>query len=240
MVDIFFSLFAFIIALGVLVSIHEFGHFWVARRLGVKVLVFSIGYGKPIWRYRSKSGDQTEYVIGAIPLGGYVKMLDEREGDVAEGERGKAFNRQSVWKRMAIVAAGPAANFVLAVMAYWLTYTLGVTGIKPIIGDVAVNSAAYYAGFQKEDEILVFNELRTPTWEAFRLALVDSAMETGQDVPARVKGQDGTERELFLFLEEPLLKSDGDPVTSIGLSVWRPEILPIIGGIQANGAAARA
>jgi regulator of sigma E protease len=123
-----YSIVAFIVAIGVLVTIHEFGHFWVARKLGVKVLRFSVGFGKPLWM-RKAGPDQTEYVIAAIPLGGYVKMLDEREGEVAAHELERSFNRKSVWRRFAIVAAGPVFNFLFAIVAYYLIFLAGVSGV---------------------------------------------------------------------------------------------------------------
>ena len=125
---------ATIVTLGVLVSVHEYGHFWVARRCGIKVLRFSIGFGRPIFKWNDRSG--TEYVIAMIPLGGYVKMLDEREGDVATDDLNCAFNRQSVGKRIAVVIAGPAANFLFAIGAYWLLFVIGVTAVVPVIGSV--------------------------------------------------------------------------------------------------------
>ena len=126
------SVVAFIVAIGILVTIHEFGHYWVARKMGVKVLRFSVGFGKPLWK-RVSGADATEYVLAAIPLGGYVKMLDEREGDVPVEELHRAFNRQSVWARIAIVLAGPLANLILAVFLYWLIFLVGITGIAPIL-----------------------------------------------------------------------------------------------------------
>lgn len=130
--SVIYSVLAFVVAIGVLVTIHEFGHFWVARKMGVKVLRFSVGFGKPIWT--KKAGvDQTEYVLASIPLGGYVKMLDEREAEVAEADLDRAFNRKSVWRRFAIVAAGPVFNFIFAIVAYYLIYLAGVAGIKPVI-----------------------------------------------------------------------------------------------------------
>ena len=153
MFDILYNLIAFIVAVGVLVTIHEFGHFWVARKLGVKVLRFSVGFGKPLWS-KTAGVDQTEYVLAAIPLGGYVKMLDEREGEVDEAELPRAFNRQSVWARIAIVAAGPIFNFLLAIVAYWLVFVLGTTGMKPIVGEVEKHSPAAVAGITAESTIL--------------------------------------------------------------------------------------
>ena len=129
------SIAAFIVALGVLITVHEFGHFWVARKLGVKVLRFSIGFGKPLWS-KVAGKDQTEYMVATIPLGGYVKMLDEREGSVPEEEIHRAFNRQPVWSRIAIVAAGPFFNFLFAILAYYLMFLVGIDGRIPQIGKV--------------------------------------------------------------------------------------------------------
>jgi regulator of sigma E protease len=134
--DLIFKIAAFIVAVGLLVAVHEFGHFWVARRLGIKVLRFSIGFGRPLWR-RQAGPDETEYVIAAIPLGGYVKMLDEREGPVAREELHRAFNRKSLWVRSAVVVAGPLFNFLFAILAFWGVLTLGETGLRPLIGEVS-------------------------------------------------------------------------------------------------------
>ena len=165
MSSIITNILALLVTLGVLIAFHEFGHFWVARRMGVKVLKFSIGFGKPLWS-RCSGPDQTEFAIAAIPLGGYVKMLDEREGDVDESEVHRAFNRQTVGKRIAIVAAGPIFNFIFAIAAYFIMFTMGVPGVKPLIGDVAPQSAAFTAGLQQGDEILSIEEALTPTWNA--------------------------------------------------------------------------
>ncbi|MGB8712106.1 MAG: RIP metalloprotease RseP, partial [Onishia taeanensis] len=135
---------AVIVVLGLLVTFHEFGHFWVARRCGVKVLRFSVGFGKPLWSRFDRHG--TEFAVAAIPLGGYVKMLDEREAPVDPDEAHLAFNRQGVWSRIAIVAAGPLANFLLAIVAYWLLFVIGITTVAPVVGDVAPDSAAARGG----------------------------------------------------------------------------------------------
>ncbi|MEZ5482914.1 MAG: RIP metalloprotease RseP [Porticoccaceae bacterium] len=132
------TIFYTIIALGILVTFHEFGHFWVARRCGVKVIRFSVGFGTPLVRWHDRHG--TEFVIAALPLGGYVKMVDEREGDVAEADLPSAFSRKTVWQRMAVVVAGPVANFLLAILAYWIVYLLGVTGVAPVVDAVAPGS----------------------------------------------------------------------------------------------------
>ena len=174
-----YSILAFIVAIGVLVTVHEFGHFWVARRLGVKVLRFSVGFGKPLWLKRS-GPDQTEYVIAAIPFGGYVKMLDEREGEVAPEERHRAFNRKSVWRRIAIVAAGPAFNFLFAILAYYLIFVAGISGVKPVIGEVSVPGPAYTAGVQQGDVILAVNGIETSTWERARFTMLEESVSAEQ------------------------------------------------------------
>ena len=172
LVSIFYSIAAFVTAIGILVTIHEFGHFWVARKMGVKVLRFSVGFGKPIWK-KTAGPDQTEYVLACIPLGGYVKMLDEREGDVAESDLDRTFNRKSVWRRFAIVAAGPAFNFLFAIAAYSLIYMMGVVGVKPVIGVVSSPSPAYSAGIRAQDTILSVNGIKTPSWEKARFTLLE-------------------------------------------------------------------
>ena len=152
--DILWNLAAFIIALGILVTIHEYGHFWVARKLGVKVLTFSVGFGKPLLQKVGKDG--VRYILAAIPLGGYVKMLDERETEqgVSKEDKPYAFNNKSVWARMAIVLAGPIANFLLAILLYWCMFLMGIKGITPDIGNIPEASIAKQAGLQKGDKIL--------------------------------------------------------------------------------------
>lgn len=161
---------AFIVALGVLVAVHEFGHFWVARRNGIKVERFSIGFGKAIWRRVGKDG--TEYVLAMIPLGGYVKMLDSRIEDVPESLQGQAFNHKSVWARMAVVVAGPMANFVFAIFAFWLMFLIGVPAVKPVLNDVTASSPAAEAGLLPGMEIQVIDGKRVRTWEEVNFALI--------------------------------------------------------------------
>lgn len=225
------------VAIGVLVTIHEFGHYWVARKMGVKVLRFSVGFGKPLWIKRM-GVDQTEYVIAAIPLGGFVKMLDEREGDVDAAELDRTFNRKSVWKRFAIVAAGPIFNFIFAIVAYYLIYLAGVAGIKPVIGEVENPSPAYTAGLIKQDQILSVNGVETPSWEKARFTLLEEAV--GQDsLVLEVLGRDLSVqqktidiRNLGLLQEEQI-----DLMGELGISSWRPDIAPIIDAVIAGGAA---
>ena len=167
--DLLYTILITILTLGILVTFHEFGHFWVARRCGVRVLRFSVGFGKGLWRWHGRDG--TEYVIAAIPLGGYVKMLDEREGKVPDEELAGAFNRQSVWARIAIVMAGPLANFLLAIVAFWLLFTIGVTGLSPVIGDVQRGSLAESAGLESSQEIIAVDGEPTPTRQAVLMQL---------------------------------------------------------------------
>jgi regulator of sigma E protease len=232
------NILAFIVAVGVLVTFHEFGHFWVARRVGVKVLRFSVGFGKPLWKTITGK-DKTEYVIAAIPLGGYVKMLDEREGEVSSEELDRAFNRQPVSKRIAIVIAGPVFNFILAILAYWLMFMLGVTGIKPVIGAVTPGTIAAQAGLQNGDQILAVNEKRTPTWEIASISLLNEAL---QSASVRVEVQDirGNRRNLPLNLENTRdLLAEGDLLEKLGITPWRPTIQPVIGKLIKGGAGER-
>ncbi|MEE4245517.1 MAG: RIP metalloprotease RseP, partial [Kangiellaceae bacterium] len=156
MFDLLFNALFFIVALGILVTFHEWGHFYAARKLGVKVLRFSVGFGKPIWQKTGKDG--VEYVVASIPLGGYVKMLDEREGDVAEQDLPMAYTRQPVWKRNIIVFAGPLANFVLAIAVFWLMFAIGTYSIKPIVEEPKTNTIVAMSGMQKNEQILAIDD----------------------------------------------------------------------------------
>lgn len=236
MQSFFLSIVAFIIAIGVLVTIHEYGHYWVAKKMGVKVLRFSIGFGKPLWK-KVAGADQTEYVLAAIPLGGYVKMLDEREGEVAASEVDRAFNRKSVWARIAIVIAGPLANLILAVLVYWLIFIVGITGIAPIVGDPLEESPAAMAGFQSEDRIVAVNGKPTPTWSTVYVSLLDGIVSGGGDVDIAVDTASGTTVTRKLALAKELLNQQGDVVGSIGLRRWWPDVDPVIGGVVPGGAA---
>ena len=242
MFDIGFNILAFIVALGVLVSFHEFGHFWVARKLGVKVLRFSVGFGTPLWK-RTGKVDNTEYVVAAIPLGGYVRMLDEREGDVPADERDRAFNRQSVAKRVAIVAAGPLANFLLAIVTYWFMFMLGISGIVPIVGDPVKQSLADAAGFRAQDEIVAVDGEAVSSWDQVRIALLESGLAGDAQTPVTVDVIDdrGDKDQRVLKGDiAALLKEDGDIVANLGLKYWWPILEPIVAGVQEGGPAAAA
>lgn len=159
MLSILWNLAAFIVALGVLITVHEFGHFWVARRCGVRVERFSIGFGKALWRRTDRSG--TEYVIALIPLGGYVKMLDERAEPVIPELRHHAFNNKTVGQRAAIIAAGPVANFLFAIFAYWLVFIIGVPGVRPVVGEITPNSIAAQAQIIPGTELKAVDGIET-------------------------------------------------------------------------------
>ncbi|MCP4077861.1 MAG: RIP metalloprotease RseP [Gammaproteobacteria bacterium] len=235
--SVFQSALAFIAAIGILVTIHEFGHYWVARLCGVKVLRFSVGFGKPLWT--KKAGiDQTEYVLAAIPLGGYVKMLDEREGEVAEEELERAFNRQHVSKRLAIVVAGPMFNFLFAIAAYSLMYISGVNGIKPYIGEITNPSIAWSAGVQQKDLIMSVNGIETLSWEKARLTLMQESVD-GAVLKMQVQGKDFQIRDLQLDTSELNFLQDEktDLLKQIGFGMWRPKIPPKIDEVIAGGAA---
>ncbi len=238
LLNITYSVLAFIVAIGVLVTIHEFGHFWVARKLGVKVLRFSIGFGKPLWM-RKAGPDQIEYVIAAIPLGGYVKMLDEREGEVDPRDLERSFNRKSVWRRIAIVAAGPAFNFLFAIVAYYLIFMAGVNGIKPVIGEVSNPGPAHTAGVQPGDVILAVNDIETVTWERARFAMLEESVGAEQIV-LRVQSPDLQIRERVIEVSDlGLLKKDQiNLMRDLGMSAWRADGPPIISEVLADGAAA--
>ncbi len=234
------SLFFFVVALGILITVHEFGHYWVARKSGIKVLRFSIGFGKPLWS--KKAGpDQTEYVVAAIPLGGYVRMLDEREGDVPPDELDRAFNRQSLLIRTAVVIAGPLFNFILAIAAYWLIFVVGVTGMKPIVGQVTDGSIAAMGGLQQGDKIVEIGGRKTPTWEVAVVSMLDEALDSGE-VVIKVTREDTdlvTER-VILFDSIPEDLNRGGLLDFIGIRPYRPIIPAIIGKLAPNGAAERA
>jgi len=224
------SIWWLIVSLGVLVTFHEFGHYWVARRCGVRVLRFSVGFGKPLWSRRGKDG--TEYVIAAIPLGGYVKMLDEREGDVAASDLAQAFNRKSVWQRIAIVAAGPAANLLLCVALLWGMFVIGRPDYAPVVGHVQGIAAS--AGLERGDTLVAVGERATPTWSEVQLALIPSALDHA-DVAVRVRTASGNDATRLLKLSQlPDEFDERRAVEAIGL-IPRHHVVPaVIGRVAAD------
>lgn len=232
------TLLAFIIAIAVLVTFHELGHYWVARLFNVKVLRFSLGFGKPFYIKRF-AGGETEWAIAAIPLGGYVKMLDEREGDVAEHELARAFNRQPVLHRMAIVVAGPLANLLLAVLLYWGLFIYGVPGIKPVLGVIPASSPAAAAQLHAGDNVVAINGQPTPSWQEVRWVLLDLIL---QQHTASIELRSASGETLFRVLDMSALQPgdlDGDFLDKLGLRPYRPPVLPVIDKLVEGGAAQR-
>ncbi|MGR9012498.1 MAG: RIP metalloprotease RseP [Gammaproteobacteria bacterium] len=234
--DLLHTLFYFIVAISVLVSIHEFGHFWVARKARVKVLRFSIGFGKVLWSYQ-KNPDATEYVVSAIPLGGYVKMVDEREGEVIEADLPYAFNRQSLLARTAIVAAGPIFNLVLAVALFWSVLVIGEMGIKPILGAVEQGTLAASAGFVEGDQIVSVNDKVTPTWSEAMTVIVSSALDGEQVIKVAVKNSDDQENIRTLNLTDKDSENPDVLYQRLGFKPWSPKLQPIIGKVLPDSAA---
>lgn len=238
MLDTLHSAGSFIVAIGVLVAFHEFGHFWVARRFGIKVLKFSIGFGRPLWSRRGKDG--VEYIVAMIPLGGYVKLLDEREADVVVPPQDlpHAFNRQSVWKRIGVYAAGPAFNFLLAISFYWLLYMVGVPGMKPVIDEPPPGSVGARAGFHAGEQIVALDDRPIATWSVLRGELLDHALNQG-DTRFRVRAADGSERTVNVDLRKVRI----DPALlfeDLGLAPFDPPIPAIVGEVVTGSAAAQA
>ncbi|WLH80595.1 sigma E protease regulator RseP [Pseudomonas sp. FP2335] len=225
-----------LVALGVLVTFHEFGHFWVARRCGVKVLRFSVGFGMPLLRWHDRQG--TEFVIAAIPLGGYVKMLDEREGEVPADQLDQSFNRKTVRQRIAIVAAGPIANFLLAMFFFWVLAMLGSEQLRPIIGAVEADSIAARAGLTSGQEIVAIDGEPTTGWGAVNLQLVRRLGESGT-INVVVREQDFTaESPRELKLDRWLQGADEpDPIKSLGIRPWRPSLPPVLAELDPKGPA---
>ena len=237
--DILYSIAAFIVALGVLVTVHEYGHFWVARRLGIKVLTFSVGFGRALWSRRA-GGDGTEYVIAMIPLGGYVKMLDESEGEVAAHELHRAFNRQSLPKRVAVVVAGPAFNFLFAIVAYWCMYMIGVDGLRPIVDTVAPHSIAERAGFRAGDEFRSVRGEEVRTWQSAVQSIVGASLDAG-DIGVEVVDASGGRRDRVIDLGAVTVDdlTHGRFFEQIGLEPARPELPAVIGQVESGRPAER-
>ncbi|QWL65113.1 sigma E protease regulator RseP [Aeromonas jandaei] len=229
---------AFVVALGLLVAVHEFGHFWVARRCGVKVERFSIGFGKAIWRRLGKDG--TEYVLALIPLGGYVKMLDGRVDELKPGDEQYAFNHKPVWARMAIVAAGPMANFVFALFALWLMFMIGVPAVKPVIGEVRPASIVAEAGILPGMEIVGVGDEQTGDWESVTYALLSHLGD--QSVTLKVKApQTSYATDKNLSLESWKFDPDREsPIGSLGIVPLGGKVLPVVSAVVAKSASEKA
>ena len=250
MIDVILAIAAFIVTIGILVSFHEYGHFAVARALGFKVLRFSVGFGKPLYRWQGRAPSgvvvagtpapaPTEYWISSIPLGGYVKLLDEREGPVPAAERHMAFNRRPIPHRIAVLAAGPGFNFVFAIMAYWLMFVTGVPSLKAFVGDVTPGSTAAQAGLAEYDEILAVGDQPTPTWETATLAILDELLRDGR-IDMTVEGADGRARAVELDVRGREAELTEPESLWDGLGFSPGALPPVIGPVTPDGPAERA
>lgn len=234
--DFLHTVFYFLIAIGILVAFHEFGHFWVARQVGIKVLRFSIGFGKVFWSYQ-KTPNDTEYAFSIIPLGGYVKMVGEQNGDELMAEDiPVAFSHKPVWARTAVVAAGPLFNIFLAIFLFWLVLVIGETGIKPIIGQSEQGSISASAGLLEGDEITAVNGKVTPTWIEAMESIVSVALDGENSVTLTIKRADTEISKTLTFDEQ-----DRTDVTTLykhlGFKPWSPKLKPVIGKVLPDSAA---
>lgn len=234
------SILSFLVAIAILVGIHEFGHFWVARILGIKIIRFAIGFGKPIWTYKSSDKDQTEYVLAAIPMGGYVKMLDEREGDVKEEEKHRAFNTQPVWKRFLVVLAGPMFNFFFAIAAFATIQMVGVESVRPFVGEIKQGSVAEQAKFENKDLITAINDVKTDSMRQVRLTLLNEYLKDPK-LQIHVETATGNKATRELDLSNVLLLADeGDYFSKSGINFWQPPHSTIINSVLPDKPASNA
>lgn len=226
-----YALLSFVVAISILIVVHEFGHYWVARRVGVKVLRFSIGFGKPLFK-KTFGKDKTEFVIAMLPLGGYVRMLDETEGSVDPSELDRAFNRKSLLKRSAVVVAGPLFNLIFAVLAYWIIFVHGTDGFRPVVGHVVDDSPASVAGFKVGDELVSVDGKEIQTWGHRRLYLFSRLLD-GNPVTFTVKSADNREHNITVNLGGLSLSDVGSSILGKGLGLYLqfPEVKAIIGGL---------
>ncbi|WP_058972678.1 sigma E protease regulator RseP [Type-D symbiont of Plautia stali] len=238
MLSILWSFVAFIVALGVLITVHEFGHFWVARRCGVKVERFSIGFGKALWRRSDRQG--TEYVIALIPLGGYVKMLDERVESVPAELRHQAFNNKTVLQRASIIAAGPVANFIFAVFAYWVVFIHGVPGVRPVVGEILNGSVAAEAQITSGMELKAVDGIETPDWDAVRMALIGKIGDNNATLTVSQFGEDATQQKQLDLRDWQFEPDKQDPVVALGIRPRGPQIETTLAEVQANSPASDA
>jgi regulator of sigma E protease len=234
---------AFIVAICLLVTVHEFGHFWVARRLGFKVLRFSVGFGKALWT-RVGGADGTEYVIAAVPLGGYVKMLDEREGPVAPEDLARSFTRRPHWQRITVLLAGPAFNIIFAVLLLTGIFLVsGITLVRPVLGNIEPTSIAGRAGLNAEDEITAINSRPVNSQRDIVLDLLD-AISTSAPITVSVRAADGSPRTATLDIpqaaERRRLTEPAALINGLGLRFYEPPIPAVLGVVETNGPAARA
>lgn len=235
MLSILWSFVAFIVALGVLITVHEFGHFWVARRCGVRVERFSIGFGKALWQRRDRQG--TEYVIALIPLGGYVKMLDERVESVPAELRHQAFNNKAIWQRASIIAAGPIANFIFAIFAYWVVFIHGVPGVRPVVGEIVNGSVAAEAQIASGMELKAVDGIETPDWDAVRMALIGKIGDAHTVLTVSRFGEEATQQKDVDLRNWQFEPDKEDPVVALGIRPRGPQIETTLAEVQAKSPA---
>lgn len=238
MLDVLTNLLAFVVAISVLVAVHEFGHYIVGRWCGMKVLRFSIGFGKPVWT-KIAGKDKTEYCIGSLPIGGYVKFLDGRDGEVPDEDQGRAFNQRPVPARIAVLLAGPLFNFLFAIIAYFVLFTNGIPTMRPVIGEVAPGGYAAEADLYFGDRIIAVGEQKTDDWESALLAMIDELVADGR-IDLTVIDEGGKEHRTQINVPgdtEPLTEP-GFLFQGLGFAPWQPPA--IVGGLGENGAALEA
>ena len=233
----------FLVAISLLVTVHELGHFWVARKLGFKVLRFSVGFGRPLLK-KVAGPDRTEYVFAAIPIGGYVKMLDEREGPVPTAELGRSFTRRPPWQRILVLLAGPAFNILFAILVLWgMLWVTGVTEVRPVVGDVVQGSIAAQGGLRSGDEILAVDGNSVTDHRGVVFGLLDAISGQGK-ATIRVKGRDGSERTVTLTVGDAearrRITDPGVLHRGLGFEFWQPPVPPVLGKVIPGGPAARA
>jgi regulator of sigma E protease len=236
--DALTSVLAFVVAISILVTIHEYGHYIVGRWAGMKVLRFSVGFGKPVWTW-VRGSDRTEFCISAIPLGGYVRFLDGREGPVDPEDEGRAFDHRPVPARIAVLLAGPLFNFLFAIFAYWVLFLNGIPTLQPAVGEVEPQSYAARAGLEFGDKIVAVGEVDTDDWESTLVNIFDQLVGDGR-VPLTLESEDGRQRRALIMvgedasrLTEPNMLFEG-----LGFEPWQPPA--VIAELTEGGAAAGA
>jgi len=234
--SLLYTLLSFVLAIVVLVTVHEFGHFYIARKCGVKVLRFSIGLGKSLWSVRDKYG--TEFTLSAIPLGGYVKMLDEREGEVPSEQLHQAFNQKNVYQRMAIVVAGPVANFILAILLFWILAMIGTTYLRPVIGKVQANSLAYQVGIQENTEIIAIDGIKVSNWSDISHALINK-IGTSDVLTIMTKSLKQADEQQYTIRLNNWLHGSYEPdlLYELGIVPWKPKLPVVFDAIEKNSPA---
>lgn len=238
MSEVIVNLLSFIVAISVLVAIHEYGHYLVGRLCGMKVLRFSIGFGKPIWTWIAGK-DRTEYCISALPLGGYVKFLDEREGPVEPADEGRAFNHRPVPARIAVLFAGPLFNFLFAIVAYWVLFLNGIPTMKPAVGEVTPDSYAAAAGLEHGDRIVKVGEREATDWETALVAMLEELVADGT-VTLELEAEDGFEKSAVIRVgsDRARLTEPGVLFDGLGFEPWQPPA--VVGTVEDESAASAA